>query len=169
MLPKTKPRTGGNEARISTAVRAASALDARTAAWYRRTGTAAPVGALTAVDILLSLCYPRLVPSTVLHTLIAGSRLVVAPSEPGSGRLPGPAAVLAAVESAAVSAVACGGRAGECRCSLGLDGCEVRLCDPCARVHPCVPCVSRVCPGSPRCLKSSGESWTQGTLSPHPP
>ena len=28
---------------------------------------------------------------------------------------------------------------------LGLDGCEVRLCDPCARV-------SRVCPGSPRCL-----------------
>ena len=34
------------------------------------------------------------------------------------------------------------GRAGV---SLGLDGCEVRLCDPCARV-------SRVCPGSPRCL-----------------
>ena len=25
--------------------------------------------------------------------------------------------------------------------SLGLDGCEVRLCDPCARVRPCVPCV----------------------------
>ena len=25
---------------------------------------------------------------------------------------------------------------------VGLDGCEVRLCDPCARV-------SRVCPGSP--------------------
>ena len=24
--------------------------------------------------------------------------------------------------------------------------------DPCARVRPCVPCVSRVCPGSPRCL-----------------
>ena len=42
-----------------------------------------------------------------------------------------------------------GARAGV---SLGLDGCEVRLCDPCARVRPCVPCVSRVCPGSPRCL-----------------
>ena len=43
------------------------------------------------------------------------------------------------------------GRAGV---SLGLDGCEVCLCDPCARVRPCVPCVSRVgvCPGSPRCL-----------------
>ena len=27
-------------------------------------------------------------------------------------------------------------------CMVGLDGCEVRLCDPCARV-------SRVCPGSP--------------------
>ena len=38
------------------------------------------------------------------------------------------------------------GRAGV---SLGLDGCEVRLCDPCARVRLCVPCVSRVCPGSP--------------------
>ena len=30
---------------------------------------------------------------------------------------------------------------------VGLDGCEVLLCDPCARVRPCVPCV---CPGSPR-------------------
>ena len=28
---------------------------------------------------------------------------------------------------------------------MGWDGCEVRLCDPCARV-------SRMCPGSPRCL-----------------
>ena len=34
-----------------------------------------------------------------------------------------------------------GARAGV---SLGLDGCEVRLCDPCARVRPCVPCVSRL-------------------------
>ena len=33
---------------------AAAALDARTAAWYIRTGTAAPVGAPTAVDILAS-------------------------------------------------------------------------------------------------------------------
>ena len=31
---------------------------------------------------------------------------------------------------------------------VGLDGCEARLCDPCARV-------SRVCPGSPRCLFTS--------------
>ena len=29
---------------------------------------------------------------------------------------------------------------------VGLDGCEVRLCDPCARVRPCVPCVSRLPP-----------------------
>ena len=56
---------------------------------------------------------------------------------------PGPAAVHPAVESAAVSAVA--GRAGV---SLGLDVCEVRLCDPCARVRPCVPCVSRLPPVS---------------------
>ena len=27
-------------------------------------------------------------------------------------------------------------------------GCEVRLCDPCARVRPCVPCVSRLPPVS---------------------
>ena len=33
---------------------AAAALDARTAAWYSRTGTAVPVGAPTAVDILAS-------------------------------------------------------------------------------------------------------------------
>ena len=31
---------------------------------------------------------------------------------------------------------------------LGLDGCEVRMCDPC---DPCAR-VSRVCPGSPQCL-----------------
>ena len=31
---------------------------------------------------------------------------------------------------------------------VGLDGCEVRLCDPCARVRPCVPCVSRL----PKCF-----------------
>ena len=35
---------------------------------------------------------------------------------------------------------------------VGLDGCEVRLRGPCALVRPRVPCVSRVCPGSPRCL-----------------
>ena len=27
---------------------------------------------------------------------------------------------------------------------VGMRGCEVRLCDPCARVSPCVPCVSRL-------------------------
>ena len=27
---------------------------------------------------------------------------------------------------------------------VGMDGCEVRLCDPCARARPCVPCVSRL-------------------------
>ena len=31
---------------------------------------------------------------------------------------------------------------------VGLDGCEVRLCDPCACVRPCVPCVSRLPPVS---------------------
>ena len=55
------------------------------------------------------------------------------------------------------------GRAGV---SLGLDGCEVRLCDPCARVRPCVPCVSRVRPGSPRCLfTASKRSFVRFALS----
>ena len=36
---------------------------------------------------------------------------------------------------------------------VGLDACELRLCDPCACVRPCVPCVSRPPPGCPRgCL-----------------
>jgi hypothetical protein len=34
-------------------------------------------------------------------------------------------------------------------CLVGWDGCEVCLCEPCARVRPCAPCVSRVCLGSP--------------------
>ena len=76
-----------------------------------------------------------------------GRPLLCALRVAGHGTGSGPAAVHAAVESAAVSAVAW-----SCGVSLGLDGCEVRLCDPCARVRPCVPCVSRVCPGSPRCL-----------------
>jgi len=41
---------------------------------------------------------------------------------------------------------------------VGWDGCEVRLCHPCARV--CAR-VSRVCPGSPRCL------FTVHTLTVH--
>ena len=35
-------------------------------------------------------------------------------------------------------------RSSRCRAGcvlVGLDGCEVRLCDLCARVRPCVPCV----------------------------
>ncbi len=32
---------------------------------------------------------------------------------------------------------------------VGWDGCEVRLCDQCARVRPCAPCVCVPCPGSP--------------------
>ena len=31
---------------------------------------------------------------------------------------------------------------------VGLDGFEVRLCDPCDHVRPCVPCVSRLPPVS---------------------
>ena len=46
--------------------------------------------------------------------------------------------------AATVMATVCGPRP-DGRGLVGLDGCEVRLCDPCARV-------SRVCPGSPRCL-----------------
>jgi len=46
-------------------------------------------------------------------------------------------------ESAAVSVVALSaGRAGCVLVGLDgwIDGCEVRLCDPCARVRPSVPC-----------------------------
>jgi hypothetical protein len=49
-------------------------------------------------------------------------------------------------------------RSSRCRagCVLrGLDGCEVRLCDPCARVRPVVsrvcPVLHAVCPGCPLC------------------
>ena len=71
------------------------------------------------------------------------------------------------------------GRAGV---SLGLDGCEVRLCDPCARLSHlsrfcsvCVPAppgvflpISPVCvpaPGSPRCL-FTGKSFSQSVFLP---
>ena len=70
----------------------------------------------------------------------------------------GPAAVLAAVESVAVSAVArsCGCVVGNDVGNVGFGLMVVRfvrvICHLCARVRPCVPCVSRVCPGSPRCL-----------------
>ena len=43
-------------------------------------------------------------------------------------------------------------RSSRCRAGcvlVGLDGCEVRLCDPCARVRPCVPCVCPVCVPAP--------------------
>ena len=61
------------------------------------------------------------------------------------------------VESWVVGARAClpsarNARSKDVGVLVGLDGCEVRRCDPCALVRPRVPCVSRVCPGSPRCL-----------------
>ena len=55
--------------------------------------------------------------------------------------------------------------------SLGLDACEVRLCPPCVRVGACVPRLpsvflpvgmSRVCPGSPRCLFTVGMPAEEG-------
>ena len=72
----------------------------------------------------------------------------------------GPAAVLAAVESVAVSAVtrSCGCVVGNDVGNVGFGLMVVRfvrvICHLCARVRPCVPCVSRVCPGCrlPRCL-----------------
>ena len=42
-------------------------------------------------------------------------------------------------------------RSGRAGVLVGVDGCEVRLCDPCACVRPCVPCVTRL-PPVPRCL-----------------
>ena len=53
---------------------AASALDARTAAWYIRTGTAVPVGAPKAVDILAS--FPPLRGLVFGSTACGGSREV---------------------------------------------------------------------------------------------
>ena len=53
---------------------AAAALDARAAAWYRRTGTAAPVGAPTAVDILAS--FPPVRGLVFGSTACGGSREV---------------------------------------------------------------------------------------------
>ena len=53
---------------------AASALDARTAAWYIRTGTAVPVGAPTAVDILAS--FPPVRGLVFGSTACGGSREV---------------------------------------------------------------------------------------------
>ena len=57
---------------------------------------------------------------------------------------------------------------------VGLDGSEVRLSDPCALIYvrPRVPCVSRVCPGSPRCLFAGscpGFPGASGVFLPVPP
>ena len=66
---------------------AASALDARTAAWYRRTGTAVPVGAPTAVDILAS--FPPICGLVFGSTAWGGSREVgVLLKPPCSGCVP---------------------------------------------------------------------------------
>ena len=75
----------------------------------------------------------------------AGSgSLGVASSESAAGAVDsGPAAL----ESAAASVVALK-RAGWSVLLVGLDGCEVRLCGPCAFVRPRVPCVSRLPPVS---------------------
>ena len=69
----------------------------------------------------------------------------------------GPAAVLAAVESVAVSAVA-----RSCGCVVGFGWLVVRFVRV-IRVLACarVSCVSRVCPGSPRCL-FTGTVHTRG-------
>ena len=58
----------------------------------------------------------------------------------------------AAVEPAADSVVArsCVG------VLAGMDGCEVRLCLPCARERPCVPCVSRHVPAPPGVFYGTG-------------
>ena len=66
--------------------------------------------------------------SRLLRRLFTGTRLSTAVAR-----------AVASLEPATVWAATDG------RGLVGLDGCEVRLCDPCARV-------SRVCPGSPRCL-----------------
>ena len=59
--------------------------------------------------------------------------------------------LMLAFSGAGTRVVRCGARA-----LVGWDGCEVRLCDPCARVCPGSPGVflpvTAVCPGSPRCL-----------------
>ena len=43
---------------------------------------------------------------------------------------------------------------------VGLDGCEVRLCDPCALVRPRVPCVSCVSRLPPVSFYFWTHSWT---------
>ena len=41
---------------------------------------------------------------------------------------------------------------------VGWEGCEVRLCDPCARVSPLCPRVSRLSPRLTRCLLTGGRA-----------
>lgn len=47
------------------------------------------------------------------------------------------------------------------RVCWGLDGCEVCLCDPCARVHPCV---SRLPPVSFYRLTAAGRPYTKASI-----
>ena len=42
---------------------------------------------------------------------------------------------------------------------VGWEGCEVRLCDPRARVSPLSPLCPRVSRQSPRCLLTARGSW----------
>ena len=76
---KSTPHTHTTGTTLASSVRAeyeaaAAALDARTAAWYVRTGTAAPVGAPTAVDILAS--FPPVRGLVFGSTACGGSREV---------------------------------------------------------------------------------------------
>ena len=64
--------------------------------------------------------------SRLLRRLFTGTRLSTAVATPRAVASLEPATVWAATDG---------------RGLVGLDGCEVRLCDPCARVRPCVPCV----------------------------
>ena len=94
--PKNRQRRAARARRAALAVTrpcqhrssshaAAAALDARTAAWYRRTGTAVPVGAPTAVDILAS--FPPVRGLVFGSTACGGSREVLGDS--ASSLLPG--------------------------------------------------------------------------------
>ena len=69
--------------------------------------------------------------------------IVVCLPEKQNRYVPPATAVARAVPVASLEPAATDGRG-----LVGLDGCEVCLCDPCARVRPCVPCVSRLPPVS---------------------
>ena len=69
------------------------------------------------------------------------------PSPPGGGRGPAGAGAGSIRKLCKAQRGAASGARGA-GVLVGLDGCEVLLCHPCAQVRPCVPCLSRL----PRCL-----------------